>query len=513
MLKPANLPLLPPLDLSINGPLPLPLVIKDWLAVKKQSWINGAALPTAGASFTSLNPATGDRLSEIVAADKNTVDLAVLTARATFESGVWRDQSYEQRAKGLRRLSALVLEHRSSLALIETLDNGKPIRESYEGDILRAAQNFDFFAGLAPEITEKIFESNGNRHVATREPLGVVALITPWNLPLYLATWKIAPALLMGNSVVLKPSEVTPLTAAYFAELTAVAGLPPGVFNVVHGFGEKAAGEWLVSHPEVNAISFTGETGTGRAIMRAAAAGLTRVSFELGGKGAMVVFEDGDLKAAVAEAVRAAFRNQGEICLACPRLYIAKPLYETFKAAFLAAVSQIKVGDPLNPATTMGALVSEEHFNKVVSYGELAAKEGLLLAGGKRAGEGKGNFYAPTVVEGLSPQSRIQNEEIFGPLVSLTPFTSEAEVIELVNATPYGLSASLWTSDRARAERVAGKIRTGLVWINSWFVRDLRVPFGGQKKSGIGREGGTHSLEFFSEWKSVCFSGEFTPGA
>lgn len=503
----ANLTALPALDLAQTAPLALPDALKTWLSAEKLNWIGGEWVKGQGPSFTSVNPSTGDGLAELFAADKATVDLAVRTARAAFENGEWRRKSYAERAEVLKKLSALVTEHRSTLALLETLDNGKPIRESYEGDIPRAAQNFDFFAGLVPEITDRIFESAGNRHVARREPLGVVALITPWNLPLYLATWKIAPALLMGNSVVLKPSEVTPLTATYFAELTAQAGVPAGVLNLVHGFGENSAGEWLTSHPEVSAISFTGETGTGRAIMKAASAGPTRVSFELGGKGALVVFESADVKKAAAEAVRAAFRNQGEICLACPRIFVARTKYEAFKKEFLQAVAQIRVGDPLNPATTMGALVSEEHFKKVQSYGGLAQTEGKVLTGGGPVVGLKGNFFSPTVVEGVAQNSRLQTEEVFGPLVTLTPFESEAQVVEWVNATPYGLSCSVWTADRDQADRVAQAVRIGMVWINCWFVRDLRVPFGGQKKSGIGREGGQHSLDFFSEWKSTCYSG------
>ncbi len=499
------------LDLSGRDRVPVPDDLARWIEAPKGAWIGGEPFfPKSENKFATINPATGEELTTFAEADKGAVDLAISTARRAFDDGSWSGQTFEHRAGVLKKLAELILAHRGPLAILETLDTGKPIRESYEGDILRSATNFEFFASQNEAAVERVFESQGNRHVARREPLGVVALVTPWNLPLYLATWKIAPALLMGNSIVLKPSELTPLTASYFAELTSEAGLPPGVFNVVHGFGENSAGEFLVSHAGINAVSFTGETSTGKAIMRSASPNLTRVSFELGGKGALVVFADADWERAADEAVRAGFRNQGEICLACPRVYVEAPIYESFKKRYLAGVEALRMGDPLDPQTSLGSLISVEHRSKVQSYAELAARDGKVLTGNltlHAAKDGTG-FFSPLVVEDLPASSRVNREEIFGPVVSLNRFEKEEDVIAQVNDTPYGLSSSIWTKNHSRAERVATKLRIGLVWINCWFVRDLRVPFGGQKKSGIGREGGSHSLDFFSEWKSVCFFGE-----
>jgi len=302
----------------------------------------------------------------------------------------------------------------------------------------------------------------------------------------------------------LKPSELTPLTAIYLAELAEAVGFPRGVFQLVQGFGEGAAGEWLVSHPQVDAISFTGETQTGRAIMKSAANGPTRVSFELGGKGASVVFADAPFDIAVRESVRAAFRNQGQICLANSRVFIEESIYPKFVDAFVAGVREIKVGSPLDATTTMGAVISREHRDKVLSYTRQLEPH-QIAAGGAKLPAGPGYFLNPTVAVGLGDDHPVSCEEIFGPVVSLYSFQSEVKVVQAVNATPYGLSASIWTQDEARARRVAQSVRTGLVWVNSWFLRDLRVPFGGQKRSGVGREGGKHSFDFFSEWKSVCF--------
>ncbi len=484
----------------------LPPTLKAWLVRRKRLFIGGEWTEgKGGKAFSTVNPATEETLAEISLAEREDVDRAVTVARAAFERGDWARKSLRERAALVRRIGDLVLEHRAPLAVLESLDTGKPIRESFEGDILRGAQNFHFFADYALHEESLLFPNGTETHQAFREPMGVVALITPWNLPLYLETWKIAPALVMGNSVVLKPSELTPLTAAYFAELVEQAGLPPGVFNVVQGFGEGSTGEFLVSHPGIDAISFTGETSTGRAIMKAASAGPTRVSFELGGKGSSVVFEDAPLDQAVAECARAAFRNQGEICLASPRIFIAGSRYDEFTEKFLAKVKEIKVGDPLSYDTTMGALISQEHLNKVTGYIRGVEAPGRILTGGSRpASPGRGYFLQPTVLAGIGLDHPVSREEIFGPVVSLYPFSSEEEAIGAVNSTPYGLSASVWTRDLERANRTARAIRTGLVWVNCWFVRDLRVPFGGQKRSGLGREGGKHSLDFFSEWKSVC---------
>lgn len=468
------------------------------------AWCDGESKKT----FPTINPATEEKIADIAVAEKVDVDRAVRAARAAFDGGQWSRLSLDERSKIVRRLGDLILDNREELAELESRDTGKPIRESSEGDIPRAAMNFHFFADFALKEEGETYSNPGEVHSAFREPLGVVALITPWNLPLYLETWKLAPALMMGNSCVLKPSELTPLTAGFFAGLVEKAGLPKGVFNLIQGFGENAAGEFLCSHPGVDAISFTGETGTGRAIMKSAAVGPTRVSFELGGKGATVVFADADFEKAVIESSRAAFRNQGEICLACPRVFVEKSLYPRFVEEFVKHAKNIRVGDPLDPRTEMGALIGREHWQKVMGYIDRVKSPGKILTGGKRpSGLEKGYFIEPTVLVDIGLDHPVSKEEVFGPVVSIYPFQTEEEVVTAVNDTPYGLSASLWTQDPELAQRMAKAIHIGLVWINCWFVRDLRVPFGGQKRSGVGREGGKHSLDFFSEWKSVCTKG------
>ena len=492
--------------LESQSRIDVPEQVKKWLSEPRRLFIGGRWKEgNKSATFPTLNPATGETLSQICCAEREDVELAVSSARSAFERGAWSRMPLKERAVVVRRIGDLILEHRPVLALLETLDSGKPIRESYEGDIFRAAQNFQFFAEFATHEEAPFFPNPEDVHFAFREPLGVVALITPWNLPLYLETWKVAPALMMGNSIVLKPSELTPLTACYLAELIEKSGLPEGVFNLVQGFGENSTGEFLTSSRSIDAISFTGETSTGRAIMKSAAAGPTRVSFELGGKGATVVFDDANLEQAVSEAARAAFRNQGEICLACPRIFVQRNVYDAFLDGFVKKAREVVLGDPLDYATTMGALISADHWEKVSGYLSRVKAPSRILTGGSRPKElSGGNFMAPTVVVDVGLDHPISREEVFGPVVSIYPFTDEKEVCRAVNDTPYGLSASIWTTNLARAHRVAREIQIGLVWINCWFVRDLRVPFGGQKRSGLGREGGTHSLDFFSEWKSVC---------
>jgi len=484
----------------------VPDFLKDWLKKPKLNFIaNEWCESHSKKVFANVNPATEEDLSWIVMSDKVDVEKSIKSAREAFTRGDWSKLSQSERVEKVKRLGDLILEHRAPLAILESLDTGKPIFETFDGDIPRAASNFHFFADFAKEEETLNFKNGHDEHTAFREPLGVVSLITPWNLPLYLETWKIAPALMMGNSIVLKPSELTPLTAAYFAELTLKAGLPSGVFNVIHGFGEKAAGEFLVSDPGIDAISFTGETSTGRAIMRSAAVGPTRVSFELGGKGATVVFDDADLELAVQETLRAGFRNQGQICLATPRVFVQEKLYPKFRDLFVQRAKEIKVGNPLNYSTRMGSLIGREHLEKVMRYVCRVESPMKLLTGGDRPREIKrGAFLAPTVIENVPQEHAISCEEIFGPVVTLYSFKDENEVIKQVNSTPYGLSASIWTTDMERADRVSRAIHAGLVWVNCWFARDLRVPFGGQKRSGVGREGGKHSLDFFSEWKSVC---------
>jgi aminomuconate-semialdehyde/2-hydroxymuconate-6-semialdehyde dehydrogenase len=458
-------------------------------------------------TFESINPATGKAHAVVALGTADDIDAAVAAARNAFEKGPWPRMSVRERCNILRKIADLILARREEFAIAESIDTGKPISESFEGDIPRSAFNFQFFADFAPSYVEEAFSTSENeRHIAVREPLGVCGLITPWNLPLYLATWKIAPALAMGNTIVLKPAEWTPYTAYLLAQVAVLAGLPEGVLNIVQGFGAGGAGEALTRHPDVRSISFTGETSTGRAIMQAASATMKKLSFELGGKGANIIFADADLKEAIPTAVRAAFRNQGQICLAGSRLFVERKVYEEVVEKIVERVRQIKVGDPLDKETEMGALIAREHMEKVQNYLAIGKKEGHLLCGGERLSElGDGNFLSPAVFTGLEIESRLLQEEIFGPALPILPFESEEEAIALANSTPYGLSASLWSQDIDRLHRTSSQIRAGLIWINTWFARDLRTPFGGQKSSGMGREGGRYSLEFFSEAKTISY--------
>jgi aminomuconate-semialdehyde/2-hydroxymuconate-6-semialdehyde dehydrogenase len=457
--------------------------------------------------FHTRNPHTGEEYADVALGQIDDVDRAVAAAKVAFEDGPWTKMSIEERCKVLRRIGDLILEHKETLARAESIDTGKPISESYYGDIPRAAKNFHFYAQFAPSYIEECFSVGHNeRHIAIREPAGVAALITPWNLPLYLASWKIAPCLAMGNTCVLKPAEWTPMTAYLLAQITKDAGLPNGVFNVVNGYGPRGAGEWLVSHPDVSMISFTGETNTGRAIMAKASDTLKKVSFELGGKGANIIFEDCDIDRAIDTAISAAYRNQGQICLAGSRLFVQESIYVRVLAEVAKRVQDLRVGDPLNPETEMGAIISEEQLRKVESYIAIARAEAQVVCGGKRLDAyPNGYFLSPSVIADLLPTSRLLKEEIFGPVLPIIPFHTEDEVISMVNDVPYGLSCSIWSNDINRCHRMSQAIKAGIVWVNCWFVRDLRTPFGGQKNSGIGREGGRYSLEFFSEAKTITY--------
>jgi len=461
----------------------------------------------SGRTFDSVNPATGERLAAIHEADADDVDRAVRSARRAFDEGPWPRMPIAERCRILNRIAEIVLCRKEELARMESLDTGKPVRESMEIDIPRAAYNFQFFADFFRYAHTECFPLDGRALTyVRRQPVGVAALITPWNLPLYLTTWKVAPCLAAGNTCVVKPAELTPLTASVLAEIAQEAELPPGVLNVVQGFGATAAGEFLTRHPGVNLVSFTGETTTGKAIMAAASSTLKRLSFELGGKGAAILFEDASLDEAMPVALRAAFQNQGEVCLAGSRLLVQHTIYDEVLERLTRAAKEIRVGDPLDPATQMGALVSEEHWTKVSSYLDIARDEGArVLCGGKRPDNlTRGNFYLPTVIDKLKPMSRVCREEIFGPVVTVAPFKDDAEAVSLANDTQYGLSAVICTRDLNRSHHVAAQIEAGTVWINCWMLRDLRAPFGGFKSSGIGREGGSYSLDFFTEAKSIC---------
>lgn len=477
-------------------------------AVQIDNFIGGKrSKAESGKTFETINPATGKVLGNVAYGNKADVSKACDVASSTFKKGTWRKLSLSQRCEILTKIGDLILENKEELARAESLDTGKPISESLNGDIPRSALNFQFFARYAQSVNEELYSSNDNeRHLSVKQPLGVCGLITPWNLPLYLATWKIAPCLAMGNSIVLKPAEWTPYTAFLFSEIAKEAGLPDGVFNVVNGFGPDGAGEALTTNELVSSISFTGETTTGKAIMKNAAGTLKKVSFELGGKGASVIFDDANLDEAINVSARAAFRNQGQICLAGSRLFVHESCYKEVVKRLKEKVESIKVGDPLDPSTEMGALISREHMEKVQSYIEIGKKEGNLITGGHRIKElGDGFFLAPALVDNISNEAKFCQEEIFGPALPVIPFKTEEEVVEMVNSTPYGLSASIWSENVNRCHRVSTLLDMGMVWVNCWFARDLRTPFGGQKSSGIGREGGRYSLDFFSETKTISY--------
>src|SRR5579875_910201 len=467
-------------------------------------WVEAAS----GRTFEDVNPATEQVLAHIAEADASDVDRAVRAARRAFDEGPWPRLRAAERAALLRRVGELILQHQDELVQLESLDTGKPVRESRALDVPRSAHNFIFFAGSSTKVTSEPVTQDGQYlHYELRDPVGVAALITPWNFPLLLATCKIGPSLAAGNTCVVKPASVTPLTALRLAELVAEAGLPEGVFNVVTGPG-ATVGTALVSHPGVNLVSFTGETVTGQQIMAAAAPGLKRVSFELGGKAPNLVFASADLDAAVAGSLRSAFFNQGEVCLATPRFLIEERIYDQFLEKFVAAARALRLGDPLDPATEMGPLVSQPHYERVTRYVQLGEEEGArLVTGGRRPpGLERGYYLEPTIFTQVRPDMRICREEIFGPVVSVQPFRSEEEAVRLANDTPYGLDATIWTNDLKQAHRVAARLVVGTVWVNCWFVRDLRVPFGGAKASGIGREGGKYSWEFYTEAKNVCIA-------
>lgn len=459
------------------------------------------AKSTSGATFASIDPFTQSQWAEIALSDRADVDHAVAAARRAFDSGPWPRLGYGERGRILHRLADLLEAHASELGMADTRDMGKPITQSRSNDVTRAAANFRFFADHARLSMADALPMDSGHHAYTRfEPAGVVSAIAPWNFPLMLETWKVAPALAWGNSVVLKPAEDTPASATILGRLALEAGMPAGVLNVVHGYGPDSAGQALTEHPDVDRITFTGESGTGRAIARAAAGNLTPVSLELGGKGANIVFADADLDVAVDWSIKAIFTNTGQVCLAGSRLYVQREVYDEFLRRFVAASEAMVIGDPKEEATQIGPLASEEHFHKVRNYIDLIGAEGGSLVTG---GLGEGWGVLPTVVTGLGQEARCSREEIFGPIAVVIPFDTEVEAVGLANDTPYGLNAMLFTENVHRAHRVSGALRAGTVWVNCFFIRDLRAPFGGFGDSGIGREGGNFSREFFTEPKAV----------
>lgn len=470
--------------------------------------ISGTMRPaSSGMWLDGFEPATGKVFARIADSDANDVDAAVIAAEKALPG--WIALGREGRSQALLRVAALIERDLDLFAKAESRDNGKPVALAREVDIPRAVANLRFFAtAILHWSSESHLMDDVAVNYTDRQPVGVAGCISPWNLPLYLFTWKIAPALASGCTVVAKPSEVTPLTAHMLAQSAIEAGLPPGVLNIVQGLGPKV-GAAITAHPRIPAISFTGGTRTGAEIARVAAPMFKKLSLELGGKNAVLVFADCDFDRMLANTLRSSFRNQGQICLCGSRILIERSIYDRFRDAFVARTMALRVGDPSAEDTDQGAVVSETHMNKVLDHIAIAQEEGgRVLCGGTRvrlAGELRDGWYiAPTVIEGLGPQCRTNQEEIFGPVVTLQPFDTEQEALSLANATPYGLASVLWTSDAQRTHRVARALNSGIVWVNCWMVRDLRTPFGGMKQSGVGREGGVEALRFFTEAKNVC---------
>ena len=467
--------------------------------------IDGADAESAdGARFDSVDPWTRQPWARVALGGAADAGRAVTAARRAFDEGPWPRLGYAERGAILHRLADLIMSHLDELALCDTTDMGKPVRESAGNDVPRAAQNFRFFADHARLATAETLPMDSGHHAYTRfEPAGVVAAIAPWNFPLMLETWKVAPALAWGNTVVLKPAEDTPASATMLARLALEAGFPPGVLNVVQGYGPDSAGAALTADPRVDRITFTGESGTGRVISAAAAANLTPVSLELGGKGANLVFADADLATAVDWSIRAIFTNAGQVCLAGSRLYVQRPVYDEFTDRFRAAAEALMIGDPKDRGTQLGPLASAEHYRKVRGYVEaIEAQGGKIVTGGL----GDGWVVRPTVVVDAPADAPICREEIFGPVAVVSPFDTEAEGVAAANDTRYGLNAMVFTDNLSRAHRVSAALRAGTIWANCFFIRDLRAPFGGVGDSGVGREGGTFSREFFTEPKAVVMA-------
>jgi aminomuconate-semialdehyde/2-hydroxymuconate-6-semialdehyde dehydrogenase len=474
---------------------------------KLSNFINGAYLaPLSGKYIDNFEPATGKVYSLIPDSDAADVELAVEAASSAFP--LWSNMGIEERGKILKKLSEGIEANMDAFVAAESKDNGKPLSLAKHVDIPRAVSNFHFFATAIEHFASESHQMEGvGFNYTTRKPIGVVGCISPWNLPLYLFSWKIAPALAAGNCVIAKPSEVTPYTAYMLGKIAKEAGMPDGVLNILHGTGPNV-GDAIVKHPKIKAISFTGGTKTGEYIARTAGPMFKKLSLELGGKNPNIIFADCDFKEALSTTIRSSFANQGQICLCGSRIFIERPIYEQFKEAFVAAMAKNKVSFPTDPEAKMGAVVSKPHMEKILSYIELAKEEGgTILFGGKRKvleGEhAEGYYIEPTIIEGLHYICRTNQEEIFGPVVTITPFDTEEEALEMANSTQYGLAATVWTSDLKRAHRVADSVQAGIVWVNAWLVRDLRTPFGGVKASGVGREGGWEALRFFTEAKNI----------
>ncbi|MEL0082464.1 MAG: aldehyde dehydrogenase [Gammaproteobacteria bacterium] len=475
-----------------------------------QHLINGEFVGSAsGRMFDDLNPATGKVIARVHEGGKAEIDAAVTAARTALK-GPWGKMPVEERMALLVKIAEGIQARAEEFAQAESADNGMPISLARSAAVPRGSANFTQFAEHFKYVATETWEMDGALNYSLRRPLGVIGIISPWNFPILLSTWKIAPALACGNTVVMKPSEETPMTAMLTAEVINEI-LPPGVFNVVQGLGPDSAGAALSEHPDVDGITFTGETGTGRTIMRAAADGLKKLSFELGGKNPNIVFADADLEATLTTTLRSSFANQGEVCLCGSRIYVQRPIFEKFVTGLVDKIkANVKIGDPADPTTTMGCLVSKEHSQRVMSFIESARADGATFECGGNRPDGLPDhldpevFLEPTVITGLGPECRTQRQEVFGPVVSVTPFDTEEEVLSLANDTRYGLGATIWTTNLGTAHRMSSALEAGIIWVNTWFLRDLRTPFGGMKNSGIGREGGVHSLEFYSELKNIC---------
>jgi aminomuconate-semialdehyde/2-hydroxymuconate-6-semialdehyde dehydrogenase len=479
--------------------------------LKIRNFIDGQfAEPIGGKYIDNIEPATGKPYSQVADSDARDVDLAVAAAERAFAD--WSRTSAADRSRILLRIGDLIERDLEKLARAESIDTGKPLSLARTLDIPRAASNFRFFAtAILHTESEAHITDNVAFNYTLRQPRGIAGLISPWNLPLYLLSWKIAPAIAVGNTAIAKPSELTPMTAHLLCEICREAGLPKSVLNVVHGTGPNV-GAAMTAHPKINTISFTGGTVTGRNVAEACAPLFKKVSLELGGKNPNIVFADADLDAAIAGSVRSSFANQGQICLCGPRVFVERSAYKNFVDRFIEKTSQLRLGDPLDERTDQGAIVNKAQLDKIKFYVDLAQKEGGKIALGGSSSESisdrcrDGYFFQPTIITDLPVSCRTNREEIFGPVVTITPFDNEEEVIGYANDADYGLASSIWTQNLNRAHRVAEKIHTGTVWVNCWLVRDLRVPFGGMKQSGVGREGGEEALRFFTEQKNVCIA-------
>lgn len=475
---------------------------------KIQNFINGQFLnPVKDNWIDNYCPANGEVYGKIPNSSKEDVENAYIAAKSAFPN--WSQTTFDERSRILIKISELVEANLQRFAEAESKDNGKPVSLAKSVDIPRAASNFRFFGNAITQFASESHESIGHEAInyTLRQPLGVVGCISPWNLPLYLFTWKIAPAIAAGNCVVAKPSEVTPITAYLLGEICSEAGLPKGVLNIVHGLG-ATAGQAIVEHPDIKAISFTGGTATGAHIAKVAAPMFKKLSLELGGKNPNIIFADCDYKDMLETTVRSSFSNQGQICLCGSRIFVESKIYDKFKTDFVKKVKALKVGHPSKKDTDIGALVSKPHLEKVMNYITIAKEENgtVLCGGGKVTVEGfeNGYYLEPTVIEVPIDECTVNQEEIFGPVVTIMPFNTEDEVLQMANKVKYGLSATLWTNDLKRTMRMSNQLQAGIVWVNTWMMRDLRTPFGGIKASGVGREGGFEALRFFTEAKNVC---------